>query len=294
MIEQTSLDELVRVLGTVPTHKEKKARVKQERKINRAFEWACVGMCDTGEFLTELYYRTEGLGPWEMLFVGAAGGITLGGLYATGHTMVHGFKHRKDKSRKGLWQSCKDLTGYAGEGLKYAITTEGCCVVAATLTEALTGLVGSTTEFIGNDPLSPGNIALRIITLPLTFYVGIRAMSMFTLKNKREAYRWISEKNALPKVHKVLSDLSNRWYLVKDKKSMVIEAGAEMWIHERSVPLFERGRFNNENFSMYSATSKIFPYLPEVKPHVERVMNQSFTEAGLETIKSENVFAHEH
>jgi len=294
MVEQGNLDEIVLALGKEITPEERKARAKQERKSNRFLEIVCILACDGGEFGTEIYFNNKGLSALGMSSRGFVGGIIVGGLYAVVHTLEHAMKHREEKPDESVFQLGKELIQYSGEGIKYAFTTEGSCVLAATTTEALAGFIGSSTGIVGNDPLSWESLLLRVASIYPTFVVGIRAMSYFTLKNKREAYRWISKSNALPDVYEALHDNYDGWRMGKDDRSMVLDVGEGMLVKESKVPFFERSKHSNRTHSLYKATSKIFPYLPEVKPRVVELMDQGFSEAGIEMFRSENVFAHDY
>jgi len=294
MVEHSNLDEIVAALEKNLTLRDRAARIAQELIGNVALEAKCVAACDFGELAAEWYSSNKGLESLQMFYMGLAGGLAFGGFYAVGHTIEQGIKHRKRRPNESKLQRYKALVEYAGEGAKYALTTEGSCVFAATTTEALGGLIGSSMGWMSNDPWDPRNIAVRIGILPITFVVGISAMSYFSLNSKREAFRGISKKNALPEVHEVLRESYDGWELSNDKRTMVLNAGKKMLVKERNVPMFERGNHNVDEFSMYEAASTIFPYAPDIKSRVKELMEHGFSKAGYKMVTSEKIFAHDY
>ncbi len=283
MVNDIGVIRIVTALNREISLKEKKETKVLERKKNRWFEWPCIAACEVSEHGTEAYVFHSLSQESSTNLLGFVGGLGGGFLYALTHNLLDRFRHKKKIS---FLDTCK-----------YALVTESGCVIATVATDATIGQLGTLTNLIQQDPLTPGNIALRVAALPLAYMIGIRAMSALTLRQKREAYRMMAQKGSLDKVEKVMrANFSSNCAVqrLKGRRLDVIGYTDIMSIEAKRLPRLERKDPANKDNLIYTVSSPTFMHTPELRPIVRQVMQQSFKEAGVTTTPLESLVAHEH
>lgn len=271
------LEMVLKSLDAKITFREKASAFGRECKDNALFEVVCIMACEIGELGGEVfaYNSSAEFLRDNMNEFGLFTGITLGGTYALAHVWNHAKKHSKNPS-------LIDAASYAG-------ATESSCVVAATGTEYSAG------KFIGTalNPFTGINLAIRLAALPVAFLIGTAAMSSLTFRKKSEAFRFISERDALRDVAEILEDKDCSIYA--NYHSMKINGkDSYVKISERKLPRSYRDGFNPDNHSLYLVTSPAIRYLPELKRNLETLATEFFTEAGKTITPVGNPFVHDH
>lgn len=246
----------------------------REMKQNIRLEAICILSCEAGEWLTEIGAFLAGAAYQNE--IGIIGGIAAGGTYALYHVYQHAKKHNS-----------KNVS--FADAAAYAASTEGGCVVGATLSEYAAGKFMTTT----NNPLTLNSAIVRGIALVPAFAIGLLLMSTFTYAKKKEVARGIAKKGALKKIKPKGLD-----YKLKKNKLEIKGKNSNFLIKEKKLPKTYQNDFNKKTDSLYIVKSKIARAKPEYGHVIEKYCERLFKKAGSKLELVDNIYAcsehHDH